>query len=282
MKLDGKTLVLTGANGGLGQAIARELANAGARLILVGMGQNVLDELANDIGSDEARHFPLEIDLSQEQGIDELTRFCQELPSGIDGLINSAGLNRFDTLEHHDYQTTARLVSVNLIAPIILSARLLPMLKTRRESFIANIGSVLGAIGNPGYSVYCATKGGLARFSETLRREQADSSVQVLHLNPRVIKTAMNSPAVNLLNDQLGNKSDTPEVVASLLVKLIRLDRFGERTVGWPEKFFVKVNALLPSLVDRDFAKHLSLIKAATVRTIAPAPGTAIKHPATH
>ncbi len=263
MNLDGKTVVLTGANGGLGQAIARQLASAGARLVLVGIGQNVLEDLARDLGNGKTSHFPLDLDLSREQGIDELVQFCQELPSGIDGLVNSAGLNRFAMLEQHDYQATARLFMVNLVAPVMLTARLLPQLKARNEAIIVNIGSVLGAIGNPGYGAYCASKSGLARFSETLRRELADSRIKVLHLNPRVVRTGMNSPAVNALNEKLGNKSDSPEHVARLLVKRIGSDRFGEYCVGWPEKLFVKINALFPRLVDRSFFKNLTLIESA-------------------
>ena len=158
MDLNGKTLVLTGANGGLGQAIARELAAAGARLVLIGIGQVVLDDLARELGNGKSHHCPMDLDLSREQGIDELVQFCEELPNGIDGLINSAGLNRFAIAEDHDYQATSRLFMVNLVAPVMLSARLLPLLKTRKEALIVNIGSVLGAIGNPGYSAYCASK----------------------------------------------------------------------------------------------------------------------------
>ena len=263
MNLAGKTLVLTGANGGLGQEIARELAGSGARLVLVGMGLKVLENLATEFGSEALQHCSLDLDLSQEQGIEELVQFCQQLPDGIDGLINSAGLNRFALLEDHEYSATVKLFMVNLVAPIMLTARLLPLLKTRQEAMIVNIGSVLGAIGNPGYSTYCASKSGLARFSETLRRELADSPVKVLHFNPRVIKTSMNSGPVNALNDKLGNKSDSPETVAKLLVSRILNDRFGEYSVGWPEKLFVRINALLPGLVDRNFLKNLALIKSA-------------------
>jgi hypothetical protein len=73
----------------------------------------------------------------------------------------------------------------------------------------------------------------------------------------------MNSDVVNTLNEQLGNKSDSPEQVAGILLSKIQHDQFGEHAVGWPEKLFVKINALLPSLVDRNFRKNLTLIKAA-------------------
>ena len=267
MKLEGKTIVLTGANGGLGQELARNFAAQGARLVLAGIGQQALDGLAAELSNGSTTHCALEVDLGSEQGLNELAEFCADLPSGIDVLVNSAGLNRFDLLENYDFNATSKLMAVNLVAPIMLTAKLLPLLKSRKEALVANIGSALGAIGNPGYSAYCASKGGLARFSETLRRELSDTNVKVLHLNPRVIQTAMNSEAVNTLNEQLGNKSDMPEVVAGILINRIRNDKFGECTIGWPEKLFVKINALLPGLVDRDFRKNLPLIKAAARNT---------------
>jgi len=263
MDLKNKTVVLTGANGGFGRELAHQLADAGARLILVGKGQDELDLLVTDLDGDEAKHCALDLDLSCEAGIEELVNFCEGLPSGIDILVNSAGLNRFALLDDYDFAATSKLMMVNLVAPIMLTSKLLPILKSRNDALIVNIGSALGAIGNPGYSAYCASKAGLARFSETLRRELSDCNVEVLHLNPRVIRTAMNSDAVNSLNQKLGNKADAPETVARILLSKILRNKFRDHYVGWPEKFFVKINALLPALVDRDFHKNLPLIKSA-------------------
>jgi hypothetical protein len=95
----------------------------------------------------------------------------------------------------------------------------------------------------------------------------------------------MNSGPVNALNDKLGNKSDSPEAVAKLLVDRILDDRFGEYSVGWPEKLFVRINALLPGLVDRNFMKNLALIKTAArdERVEAGvAQSRAVKEPATN
>jgi short-subunit dehydrogenase len=263
MNLQDKTVVLTGANGGLGQQIARQLSAAGARLILVGIGLETLEALTREMNSAKHRHSVLELDLGSRSGIQELVDYCRELPYGIDVLINGAGVNRFALIDDCDYDQINLQLEVNLIAPMVLTSLLLPLLKARKEALIVNIGSVLGSIGNPGYAAYCASKAGLARFSETLRRELADSPVKLLHLNPRVIRTAMNPEAVNRLNEKLGNKADAPEDVARILVRMIQTGSTGEHVVGWPEKLFVKINALLPSLVDRSFLKNLPHIKAA-------------------
>jgi len=263
MELRDKTVVLTGANGGLGQELARQLADAGARLVLVDLDQDSLAKIAGRLGTAKTRHCYRGVDLSSENGLTDLANFCRELPSGIDVLINSAGLNRFALLEDSEFDATSKLMTVNLVAPIMLTSMLLPLLRSKEEALVANIGSALGAIGNPGYSSYCASKAGLARFSETMRRELSDTNVRVLHLNPRVISTTMNSESVNDLNRQLGNKSDSPEKIARILLGKIRNDQFGDHNVGWPERLFIRINALLPALVDRNFYKNLPLIKAA-------------------
>ncbi|MBL4574497.1 MAG: SDR family oxidoreductase [Opitutaceae bacterium] len=261
MNLGNKTVVLTGASGGLGQAIAKQLAANGARLILIGRNESALDHLLDGLASDARHHCKLKIDLGSEAGINELTSFCNDLPEGIDVLVNNAGISEFALLEDSSSQSINKIFFVNLIAPVILTSNLLPLLRQKPETLIVNTGSVLGAIGNPGFTTYCASKSGLARFSEALRRELADSTVNVIHLNPRATATNMNSDTVNELNRSLGNNTDLPDQVAQVLVNKINKDDFGESSVGWPEKFFVKINALMPRLVDSAFVKNLPLIK---------------------
>jgi len=263
MNLDKKTIVLTGASGGLGQELARQLASTGAQLVLVGNTAESLARIALELDGTDSQHFTLDLDLGTEKGIDTLIEFCQGLPAGIDVLINGAGLNHFALTENHDTGFTRQLFMVNLVAPVLLTVKLLPQLREKNEALIVNIGSVLGAIGSPGYAPYCASKSGLMRFSESLRRELADSSINVLQLNPRVIQTAMNTEITNRLNEQLSNKSDTPKFVARLLVRKIQRNRFGEINIGWPERLFVKINAVFPSLVDKNFRKTLPMFKKA-------------------
>lgn len=261
MNLQGKTVLLTGASGGIGQAIARRLARQGARLILPGRNLPALSQLAGQLGQPAANHCSLQIDLAAPSGVTELVDFCRNLPEGIDVLINNAGVCDFSLLDDLDAAAIQRLISINLCTPMLLCNSLLPVLRQREQAIIVNIGSVLGAIGNPGFTTYCASKAGLARFSEALRRELVDSRVRVIHFNPRATATEMNSHAVASMNSLLRVATDPAERVAIELLDRINNDRFGESSLGWAENLYIRINSLLPRLVDKAFARNLPIIK---------------------
>ena len=141
-----------------------------------------------------------------------------------------------------------------------LTKYLLPLLKCSADGGVVNVGSTFGAIGYPGFSTYCASKFGLRGYSEALRRELSDSSLQVFYLAPRATNTAINSSRVANLNSELGNAVDEPIIVAKALLKQLQKNRMN-CYVGWPEKFFARVNGLLPKLVDSSLSKQLALIR---------------------
>jgi short-subunit dehydrogenase len=258
MKLHGKTLVLTGASGGIGQALAHALAAAGARLILVGRDAARLAALA---GTLPGAHSTVTADLGEAAGRERLLESCRQPGHGVDGLINNAGISDFGSFEQQTPERIAELIHLNLTVPMLLCRSFLPLLGTHPGACIVNIGSTFGAIGHPGFAAYCASKAGLRGFSEALRRELADSTIRVFHLAPRATRTAMNSAAVDALNRALGNAVDEPAVVARALVAQLSDARGSERHLGWPERLFVRVNALLPALVDRALIKKLPVIR---------------------
>ena len=122
------------------------------------------------------------------------------------------------------------------------------------------VGSTFGSIGFPGYTAYCASKFGLRGFSEALRRELADTPVQVVYVAPRATATAMNPAPVNELNRALGNAMDAPEAVAAQILQAMEKDE-RRRFLGWPEKLFVVINGILPKLVDKAMLKQLPVIR---------------------
>src|SRR5690606_4176201 len=97
-------------------------------------------------------------------------------------------------------------------------------------------------------------------FSEALARELMDTNVSVRYFAPRGTRTALNDDRVVAMNAELGNAMDTPEQVAAQLVAFLSQDG-RSRFLGWPEKLYVLVNALLPSIVDRSVRQQLSTIK---------------------
>lgn len=252
-----KTIVLTGANGGIGSEIAKKLAEKGATLVLVGLVQTELEQLNQTIGG---QHHVVEADISTSTGRDAIFQFCQQLPQKIDSLINNAGIGQFSLFQNMDSDHIAAIININLTSTILLTQRLLPLLLSRPTAQIINTGSILGSIGFPGSSVYCASKFGIRGFTEALRRELMDSNISVLYFAPRATQTAINDEQVVAMNKELGTEMDTAEQVANAFISFLESQK-SHYYMGWPEKLFVRINSVLPNIVDKSIFKQLPIIK---------------------
>ncbi len=254
MNIRGKSLLLTGASGGIGAAMAERLAQEGARLILVSRKRASLDSLVADLPGEG--HVAVAADIGSREGRATLVAACG---GRLDGLINNAGVNSFGLLQDLADEQLRQMFEVNTMAPMLLVRDLLPLL-IEGEGFVVNVGSGFGCIGFPGYCGYSASKFALRGFTEALRRELADKPVSVLYLAPRATATTMNPPEVVALNRELGNRTDSPQRVADELLRLLKRGK-GSRAIGLPERFFARLNALFPSLVDGALAKQLPTIR---------------------
>ncbi|WKE64688.1 SDR family oxidoreductase [Gallaecimonas kandeliae] len=257
-----KQILLTGATGGIGQAIARQLAGEGHSLVLVARNEEQLQALADSL---PGQHQWLGMDLTRPDLSSALAQALAARDLHPQILINNAGSNELRTFEDSDWQSVEAQLRLNLLAPMALVHGLLPGLEP--EAQIINIGSVLGEIGYPGYVAYGAAKGGLKRFSEALGRELKDRNIAVSYLAPRSTDTPLNSPNVVALNQALGNKVDKPEVVAKAVSLLIKRPK-ANMVLGFPEKLFTRINALLPVLVDGAVDKQLAVIKRHAKETL--------------
>jgi short-subunit dehydrogenase len=257
VRLEGATCLLTGATGGIGAALAERLAEAGARLVLSARNRERLERLAATLPA-SAVAAVVACDVTTDAGRDALADAARL--HGVSCLVNVSGSNRFGLLGDVPAGELAALVDVNLTAPMLLTRALLPELQRADEALIVNVGSTFGSIGFPGYVAYCATKFGLRGFTEALARELADSSVRVLHVAPRATRTTMNSSAAVAMNAALGNAEDDPARVAQRIVGAMRKGR-RQLVIGWPEGLFVRINQILPRIVDGALRKQLPLIK---------------------
>jgi short-subunit dehydrogenase len=244
VKLTNKRVLITGATGGIGAAAASLLKAEGCELLLQGHSKTS-DPLGNFIS----------VDLTTAEGRDQLIKAAIEFD--IDVLINNCGVNQFCFFEQADVE---HIMAVNVIAPMLITQSLLPHLKSKQNSAVLNVGSTFGEIGFPGYVAYCASKAALKGFSESLRRELADTKVRVMHLSPRAVRTDMNSAKVDALNEALGNGVDEPSVLAEEIVRQLSKECLRSQ-VGFLEKLQVKLNHLFPSVVDRALGGQLATIK---------------------
>jgi short-subunit dehydrogenase len=265
MNIHGKNVILTGATGGIGRAAAEQLAGAGAHLLLTARNSERLERLARELRSTGAVISTLSADISTDAGRDALVAAAKRLPS-VDVLINNAGVAHFGKFGCQPAESIVDQVNTNVVAPMLLVHDLLPLLARSPGSAIVNVGSILGSIGLPGQASYAATKFALHGFSEALRRELDGNDIRVLYLAPRSTDTAMNSDTLRDLNAQLGIATDDPSLVAERLVTALR-NSSRERFIGWPERLFVKLNALLPALVDFATRKQARLLDDAELNT---------------
>jgi short-subunit dehydrogenase len=224
MKLDGKTVLLTGATGGLGRAIATALGARGARLILSSRRQADLDELAT--GLPGGPHRTIVADLAEEG---EALRLL-EAAGAIDVLVANAGLPASGELESFSQEQLERALRVNLETPIRMSRELVPRLVERGAGHLVFISSLSGKAATARASVYCATKFGLRGFALALREDLRGSGVGVSVVMPGTIRDAgmfadsgVTAPAL------MG--TGKPEQVGAAVVRAIERNR-GELSVA--------------------------------------------------
>ena len=261
MNLSNARVLLTGAAGGIGGAIATELLAKGATVLLVDINETALRRFVTD----DLQSFTKQVEvypanLTSADDRTRLAEFAKTWRGGINVLINNAGVSHFRLLEEQPAAEVDLALAVNVQAPIHLCRLLLPHLQRQADAHILNTGSVFGGIGYAAYSVYSATKFAVRGFSEALRRELDDTTVQVHYLAPRATRTGINTAAVDSMNAELGVAMDPPPVVARAVAQMLETGTV-EAVVGWPEKFFVRLNALLPRLVDGALKKQLPVIR---------------------
>jgi short-subunit dehydrogenase len=250
--LANKRILLTGATGGIGQALLEALVAEGAQVMITGRNDHRLRQLTTIHGG-AIQAFRADLDDADER--EALLSACEAM-GGVDILVNNAGISEFGDAES---QSLERLMKTNLLTPALMCQAFLPMLRSR-NGILLNVGSTFGSIGYPGFTGYCASKFGLRGYTEALAREESDSGLQVLYAAPRATRTAINSAAVDQLNASLGQGVDSPEQVAAGIVEQLR--RGSKRLyIGFPERLFVILNALVPSLVDRALSGKLARIK---------------------
>jgi 3-oxoacyl-[acyl-carrier protein] reductase len=186
--LTGKKALVTGASGGIGEAIARALHAAGATVGLHGTRRERLDALAAELGD---RTLVLTADLTDRDQVKALGEKAEADLGGVDILVNNAGITRdglFVRMSDADWDA---VLEVNLTSAFRLTRELTHPMMRRRHGRIVNITSVVGVTGNPGQANYCASKAGMIGFTKSLAQEIATRNVTVNCVAPGFIESAM-------------------------------------------------------------------------------------------
>lgn len=244
MQLNHKQIVITGGSGALGTMLTHYLLDQGASVIIID------------------RHTPTTLpkhvtfiqgDLSNLQRIAAISEQLKKLD--VDILINLAGLQYFGPCEHQTAEHSMLLYTVNLVAPVLLTQAILPHMKQRGTGHIVNIGSTFGSINFAHFATYSSSKAGLRGFSEALRREVRSDGIAVTYIAPRAVRTPLNTEKVMEFASITKMNMDEPEWVISQIVKAI-VQRKKDVFLGFPEKLFVRINAITPRIVDQALASN--------------------------
>ncbi len=194
----GRTVLITGATSGIGQAFAKRLAMAGAELILTARSIERLTATALELRQEFDPHLPIHLyptDLARADGPVQLVETIHQAGHRIDLLINNAGFGIAGTFATQDPQRQLEMLQLNVISPVALTRLLLPGMIERRSGAIIQVASMAAFQGVPWLSLYAGSKALLMNFTEGLAVECRQSGVRVLALCPGPTQSSFHATA---------------------------------------------------------------------------------------
>ena len=186
--LENKNIIVTGASGGIGNAIIKKLNEAGANILASGTKIEKLEELKKNFEGIKI----LKFDISQSDKIEEfIENATGELGGSLDGLINNAGITQDNLAIRMTLDEWQKVINVNLTSTFLMSKFAIKKMLKNKSGKIVNITSVVGHTGNLGQANYTASKAGIVAMSKSLATEYAKKNININCISPGFIKTAM-------------------------------------------------------------------------------------------
>ncbi len=186
-ELTGQTAIVTGAATGIGEAIARRLAKAGAAVAVADLNLDGATQVARSIGGEA---FPLQIDIARSAAVNAAIAQVIERRGQIDVLVNNAGIaGKAAPLWEQSDEDWTSVIAVNLLGVVYCTRAVLPHMRKRKYGRVVNIASIAGKEGNPNMSPYSATKGAVIAFTKSIGKEVATDGICVNAVSPAVIRT---------------------------------------------------------------------------------------------
>ena len=240
-----RTVLVTGASSGVGEAAARQFAAEGARVLLVARTASALDAIAKEIGE---RAIAIPIDVSDAEQVQSLVDRVLYDVGDLHVLVNNAAFNHRGELLDADPTALAHIVDVNLKAPILLTRAFLPHLVKHAKANVVNVASIAGQVPLPGEATYSATKFGLRGFSMSIAEELRETSVRVSLVSPGPIDTGFLTDDIDAVPDLVFSQPmSTAEEVAQAVLDCADDGRL-ERTLPRLSGTLATAGYLMPDL----------------------------------
>jgi short-subunit dehydrogenase len=250
--LRGAVVLITGASAGIGRAAALAFAKEGARLVLAARRRDRLEEVAATARALGGQALVSETDVADRRQVESAVSGAVSAFARLDILINNAGIGYSGLLEQTPVEEIETLWAVNMMGTIYATQAAIPQMRKQGGGHIINVASVAGKRGNPGNSVYCATKFAMVGLSEGLRAELLGSGIEVSVICPVGTLTEFReaSAARSKRDHPIIGPMQTAEKVAKAIVRCAKRPR-PEVIVFPPARLLVLMNALSPRLTDR-------------------------------
>ncbi|MCW5548117.1 MAG: SDR family oxidoreductase [Opitutaceae bacterium] len=257
MRFTDRVVWITGASSGIGEALARQLAGEGARLILSSRRREELERVRRSCPHPE-RHRVLVLDLCRPETFAAAVDAAMAADGGIDVLVNNGGVSQRALAAETTPEVERTLMEVNYFGAVGLTKAVLPHMLKRRSGHIVVVSSVMGYLGTPGRSTYAAAKHALHGYFDSLRAEIWRENIKVTLVCPGYVKTAVSANALDArggrhsVTDATHEHGIAPEKCARAIVNAVARGReeaaFG---MGGPEIFAIYLKRWLPWLVSR-------------------------------
>ena len=186
--LENKNIIVTGASGGIGNAIIKKLNEAGANILASGTRIEKLEELKKKYEKIKI----LKFDISKSENIEEfIENATKELGGSLDGIVNNAGITNDNLAIRMNLDEWQKVININLTSTFLMSKFAIKKMLKNKSGKIVNITSVVGHTGNLGQANYTASKAGIVAMSKSLAIEYAKKNININCISPGFIKTVM-------------------------------------------------------------------------------------------
>lgn len=191
MHIANRNVVITGASSGIGEALARDIARRGGRVVLAARRGDRLHAIATALRENGAEAHAVTCDVTRRAEIRALIRDAHQRLGSIDILINNAGVSAYGRFEYTGDADLQRLIAVNLLGPWYATVEALPFMRSQGGGLVVNVASVAALHGPPYLAAYAATKAGLAAMTQSQSTELADAGIRMMVVYPGYTDTEL-------------------------------------------------------------------------------------------
>jgi short-subunit dehydrogenase len=254
--LKNKTVWITGASSGIGEALALVCASEGANLVLTARREEELNRVASKTGLPDQAILILPADLSQYEQVNKLTEMVINKFGRIDVLFNNAGISSRALAVESPIEIDRKVMDIDYFSVIALTKAVLPQMILQKSGHVVVTSSVVGKIGTPLRSAYAAAKHALHGFFDSIRQEIADYGINVTMVCPGYIRTQVSVNAITPTGDKFNKMSRNqqkgidPLVMASKMVRAVHKNK-RELIYGGVEVIGIYLDRFSPGLLNR-------------------------------